>query len=188
MKTFRKQITYILSVSCFFICARADTALSSTMLRPAATTAEEAHTSRGITEELIAKTSSAGTATYKGISNAVPATIIGKAAIFSSYSAYDILRNIQHGSIKAERDNLLSQAIEDISKAIKVSTVSNAEEALRALSSYYEKVSAYFSERLTSTPDKNRLIRNSIGTLEFFLCCRYSQGARGRRHGTGRAA
>ena len=169
MKTFRKQIAYILSVLCFLVCARADIALSFTTLRPAATTAEEAHTSRGITEELIAKTSSAGTATYKGISNAVPATIIGKAAIFSSYSAYDILRNIQHGSIKAERDNLLSQAIEDISKAIKVSTVSNAEEALRALSSYYEKVSAYFSERLTSTPDKNHLIRNSIGTLEFFL-------------------
>ncbi len=145
----------------------APNALSFDALRPLSLRIQAQRTEA--TNVLGHKKSSAGTLIYEGISNAVPATIIGKAALFTSYSAYDILRNIQHSDIKAERDDVLPNVTEEISKAIKAAGLINAEEALRAFSSYCKKVNKYFSERLTSAPNNRRLIRNTIGALEFFL-------------------
>ena len=163
---FAQTTCVTLMILCSFF---AQSALSFDALRPLSSQLQAQHPAAGTQSMFSGKSSAAGTLTYEGMSNAVPSTIIGKAALFSSYSAYDISRNIQYGDIKAERDIVLPQVIEEISKAIKRPAVSNTEEALRELNSYCGKVSNYFSERLTISPDKNRLLRNSIGALEFFM-------------------
>ena len=141
---FAQTTCVTLMILCSFF---AQSALSFDALRPLSSQLQAQHPAAGTQSMFSGKSSAAGTLTYEGMSNAVPSTIIGKAALFSSYSAYDISRNIQYGDIKAERDIVLPQVIEEISKAIKRPAVSNTEEALRELNSYCGKVSNYFSER-----------------------------------------
>ena len=103
------------------------------------------------------KSSSTGTITYTGISNAVPVTVIGKAALFSSYSAYDILRNVRHENVNAERDVVLPRTIEELKQAIQNSGVENKEAACSALDNYQNKVRDYCSGHIASQPHKNRI-------------------------------
>jgi phosphoenolpyruvate-protein kinase (PTS system EI component) len=122
-----------------------------------------------ITGELRKEVPQAEMAKYYGVGSSLPGTVIGKAAFVSAYSAYDMLRHIELQDIKHEQTVLLPKLIEDIKAEIANENIKTQDVLLAMLDRYKARVERYFKKHQQAGLTADRLIRNRIGALEFFL-------------------
>jgi len=124
------------------------------------------------------RASASGMMIESGLCNSLPKVARGKAAFVSTYSAYDIMRNLNRQykkeatfaeRIDREKTVVLPQLIEELAEAVKNAGHAQAAILLQGENGYRDKVERYLEERKQAIVDNGQLIRNSIGALEFFL-------------------
>lgn len=150
----------------------ARSALSFNAFRPASVSSEP----YPVTSSLFAKeasqvkASAAGMIIEHGPCTPPWDTVFGKAALISTYSAYDILRHIEQEDIGKEINSLLPALLRDIRAQVNTGGEDTQNALLNELDKYAVSVRRYLKNRRQSgSVSPGQLVKNSIGALAFFV-------------------